>query len=326
MASVEVSVIIPVFDEAPNIGPLVRMLQEALEPVCTGYEIIFVAGGSRDGTEELILQEQAADPRVKLLWLSRRFGHQEAITAGFDYAAGDAVITMDGDMQHPPSVLPELLEKWRLGNQVVTTLRVSTEKAGPLKRISSSWFYKVFSVLSGLDLKDGSADFRLLDRVVVDTLRGFPERARFWRGLVQWVGFDQTGVAYTAEARAAGESKYSVRRRLRFGLMATLSFSATPLYLVAGVGFFIAFLSFAYGTYAVVAKLLADIQILGWASLLAALAFLGGIQLISLGVVGAYVARIYEETKGRPPYVVKRPYGFEDTGSQHTSERVRGPD
>jgi glycosyltransferase involved in cell wall biosynthesis len=311
MALTEISVIVPVLNEAPNIAPLSGQLRDALEPVCESYEIIFVGGGSTDGTEDRVLEERMADPRVKLLWLSRSFGHQANITAGMDFASGRAVITMDGDLQHPPTLLPELIELWRKGYQVVTTHRVSTADAGIMKRLFSRWFYKLFNAASGLSLQDGSADFRLLDRSVVDALKEFPERARFFRGLVQWIGYEQTSIMYTADPRNAGSSKYSLGYMLKFGLLATLSFSATPLYLVAVAGFAIAALSFLYGIYAIVAKVVMNVEPAGWASLLAALAFLGGVQLISMGVVGAYVARIYEETKGRPIYLVKSHQGLQ---------------
>ena len=310
MALIEISVVVPVLDEAPNIAPLSSQLREALEPACESYEMIFVGGGSTDGTEDRVLEERVADARVKLLWLSRNFGHQAAITAGMDSASGRAVITMDGDLQHPPALLPELIELWRKGYQVVTTRRVSTAQEGALRRHFSTWFYRLFDAVSGLKLEDGSADFRLLDRSAVDALKRFPERARFFRGLVQWIGFEQTSVSYTADPRLAGASKYSAGKLIKFGLLATLSFSATPLYLVAVAGFLIAGLSFLYGTYAIVAKFVMDANPAGWAGLLAALAFLGGVQLISLGVVGAYIARIYEETKGRPAYLVNRLYGL----------------
>lgn len=311
-SGVEVSVVIPVLNEAPNIGRLCSVLRHVLDGECRSFELVFVAGGSTDGTEEAVLEERERDPRVKLLWLSRNFGHQEAVSAGLDYSCGRAVITMDGDFQHPPELLPLLLRKWREGFEVVTTARVSTADAGFLKRVTSRWFYAILNRLSSLELREGSADFRLLDRAAVDALCSLPERSRFLRGMVQWIGFRQTSVAYRANARREGASKYSVRRLVRLALRATVAFSASPLYFVAIVGFLLAGLSFAYGLYAILAKLLADVPIVGWVSVLTVATFLGGVQLISLGVVGAYVAQIYEETKGRPVYLVRKADGFSE--------------
>ncbi len=307
---VEVSLVIPVLNEAPNVSEMCRRLRQVVEPRCKSYELIFVAGGSEDGTEEAILRERAADPRVKLLWLSRNFGHQEAITAGLDFASGEAVVTMDGDLQHPPEVIPELLARWHQGYEIVTTVRLSTADAGLLKRTTSRWFYTLLNRLSNLNLKEGSADFRLMDRAAVKALQQMPERSRFLRGMVQWIGYEQTSVPYKATGREAGVSKYSLLRQLQFALLATVAFSAMPLYLVAVFGFVLAAASFVYGAFAIAAKLLANVQIEGWASVLTLVAFIGGVQLISLGVAGAYIAKIYEEAKARPVYIVRGAYGF----------------
>ncbi len=306
----EVSIVLPVLNEAANVPEMCRRLCQALEPCTTSYEIIFVAGGSTDGTEEAILCEHAVDPRVKLLWLSRNFGHQEALSAGLDFSRGDAVIMMDGDLQHPPELLPELIARWREGYDIVTTVRLSTADAGLLKRTTSRWFYAVLNRLSKLDLRAGSADFRLMDRAAIHALQQMPERSRFLRGMVQWIGYEQTSIPYRADGREAGTSKYPLRRQLRFAMLATVAFSATPLYLVALLGFGLAGLSFLYGIYAIGAKVLADVPIEGWTSVLATVAFIGGVQLISLGVAGAYIAKIYEEAKARPIYVVRGAYGF----------------
>jgi glycosyltransferase involved in cell wall biosynthesis len=306
----EVSVVIPVLNEAPSVAPLCRRLRAALEPICRSYELIFVAGGSSDGTEDTILRERAEDPQVKLLWLSRNFGHQQAVSAGLDYAGGDAVITMDGDLQHPPELLPQLIALWRQGFEVVVTERVGTADAGPFKRTSSRWFYGLLNRLSGLELKEGSADFRLLDRAALEALQRMPERSRFLRGMVQWLGFERASVGYRADAREAGTSKYSLRRLVRLGLRATVAFSATPLYLVALLGMLLAGVSFLYGLYAIGNKLLGNVPIEGWVSVLVAVTFTAGVQLICLGVAGAYIAQIYDEVKGRPIYVVRQAHGF----------------
>ena len=312
----EISVVLPVLNEVDNIPEVCRRLRDVLEGQAAGHEIIFVAGGSSDGTEQAILREREADSRVKLLWLSRNFGHQEALSAGLDYATGQAVITMDGDLQHPPELLPKLLEQWRNGADIVTTIRLSTADAGLLKRTTSRWFYATLNWLSNLQLEEGSADFRLLNRNAVEALKRMPERSRFLRGMVYWVGFEQVQVAYHADPRTSGRSKYSVMRLLRFALLATVSFSAIPLYLVAIFGFLVAGLSFLYGLYAVAARLLANVPIAGWASVLAGVMFIGGLHLASLGLLGVYVAKIYEEAKARPVYLVRSAHGVDGSASE----------
>jgi dolichol-phosphate mannosyltransferase len=309
--AVEVSVVLPVLDEAQNVTEMCRRLKVVLAECATTYEIIFVAGGSKDGTEEQILRERSADPHVKLLSLSRNFGHQEAISAGLDFANGQAIIMMDGDLQHPPELIPQLLAKWKEGYQVVTTTRLSNADAGVVKRTASHWFYQVLNRLSGLKLKEGSADFRLLDRKALLGLRGMPERSRFLRGMVQWIGFHQIDVPYHAPRRSGGESKYSLRRQLRLATLATIAFSAVPLYLVAMLGALLAGASFLYGVYAIIVRLFFNVPIAGWSSVLALTAFVGGMQLMSIGIVGAYIAKIYEETKARPIYIVDGAFGFE---------------
>jgi glycosyltransferase involved in cell wall biosynthesis len=318
MANVEVSVVIPVLNEVENIATLCSRLNQALEPNCQDYELIFVGDGCEDGTEEAVLDQRLRDPRVKLLSLSRRFGHQQALTAGIDFATGLAVITMDGDLQHPPELLPRLLEEWRNGNEVVTTRKLATEDLSLLKRTASRVFYRALNRMSNLNLPEGCADFRLLDRQAVEALRELPERTRFLRGMVDWIGFQQSSVAYEVPPRIAGTSKYSFGGLFRLASLA-LSFSSTPLYLVTFSGFIMAGLSFLYGLYAVVGKLLANIPIRGWPSLAAGIMFLGGVQLISVGIVGAYIARIFDETKGRPIYIVRREFGFEDRGESELS-------
>jgi len=306
----ELSVVIPVLNEAATVRELCARLRMAIEPITTDYEIVFVGGGSMDGTEDAILKQRADDARVKLLWLSRNFGHQEALTAGMDYAGGDAVIMMDGDLQHPPEVLPRLITEWRRGYEVVRSLRLSTAEVSRFKRVSSRAFYGLINRISDLDMADGSADFRLLDRVAVNALRSMPERSRFLRGMVRWIGFSQAVVPYHADARKTGTTKYPVQRLVTFALRATLSFSAAPLYLVAVFGWIFASLGFLYAMFAIAMKLFNDVPIIGWASVLASLLFMGGVQLIAIGVAGAYIAKIFEETKARPVYLVRHAYGF----------------
>jgi glycosyltransferase involved in cell wall biosynthesis len=321
---IEVSVVVPVLNEAENVAILCSRVRAVLKRHARSYEIIFVADGSSDGTEAAVLKERSRDNRVKLLWLSRTFGHQEALTAGLDYASGAAVITMDGDLQHPPEVLPLLLQEWRQGKAVVTTRRLTTHEVPVLRRWASTAFYKGLNLVSNLNLEDGAADFRLLDRQALAALNSLPERTRFLRGMVDWIGFEHTVVSYEAPPRVAGKSKYNFRLLISFALNAILSFSSTPLYVVAVVGLVIATLSFLYGAFAVLAKLLADVSIAGWSSIVAGVSFLGGLQLISLGLVGAYIARMYEEIKGRPVYIVRKQFGLDQLQSPRPSLRNAG--
>ena len=306
--AVDISIVIPVHNEALNLIEMCRRLRNVLDG--SNYEIIFADDGSTDDTRGAVMRERANDPRVKLLSLSRNFGHQEALSAGLDFALGDAVIAMDGDLQHPPELIPKLLDKWRCGYEIVTTVRLSTADAGLLKRIFSRSFYALLNRLSDLNLREGSADFRLMDRVAVNALRQMPEHSRFLRGMVQWIGFKQISVPYHADAREAGVSKYSIRRQLRLGLLATVSFSSTPLYILAMFGFILAAASFLYGIYAIAARVIFNATVIGWASVLAGVMFIGGVQLISLGMLGVYIAKIYEEAKARPVYLIREAHGF----------------
>jgi len=316
----KLSVVIPILDESSNVLPLYEELRKVLDPLCAGYELIFVDDGSTDGSADRVRELHAADPRVKLLSLSRNFGHQMALTAGMDHASGDATIVMDGDLQHPPAVIPELVARWKEGFEVVYTVRRSTAAAGPLKRATASLFYRVFRRLSGIHLPSHAADFRLLDRTVVDAFRGIRERARFLRGLTVWAGYRSIAVPYQAPRRAAGESKYSTGRMARLGIDALVSFSTIPLHAAIYVGFSLAFLGFLYALYALYARFVTGNVLPGWTSLALLVSVVGGLQLILLGVVGIYLGKIYEEVKKRPLYLVRSALGFDTAGPDGAPE------
>lgn len=303
--SKSVSIAIPVFNEEENIPVLFDRLKTILRELPYTFEILFIDDGSTDGTYLTIKDLQQRDRRVKALSFSRNFGHQAALTAGLQYATGDAVITMDGDLQHPPSLIPTLIEKWQEGFQIVYTTRESTVGEPFLKKITSRLFYRIINAFSDTHVQPFGADFRLLDRSVVNSLNTLEERDRFLRGLIGWMGYSATGVPFTADARVAGTSKYSTRKMMKFALDGILSFSAAPLHLVTYLGLIVSFLSFLYGFYSIYAYFFTSLTIPGWTSILVAVLFLGGVQLISIGFVGEYLIRIYNEAKGRPLYIIK---------------------
>jgi glycosyltransferase involved in cell wall biosynthesis len=306
------SVAIPVLNEEANISALHEAIVRELSSIEGDVEILFVDDGSTDETAARIVEENRRDPRVKLLCLSRTFGHQVALTAGMDHATGDAVIVMDGDLQHPPSLLPQLVAKWREGYDIVYTVRVTTERAGLLKRWSSALFYRLFRRLSGVDLPANAADFRLLDRKVVDAFRRIRERTRFLRGLTQWAGYRTTAIPFRADPRHGGESKYTWKRMLRFAAHGVISFSVKPLYAAIWVGLALALLGFLYLVYAAYSRFVSGNVVPGWTSLIMLFAIVGGIQLFLMGVIGVYVGTIYEEVKQRPLYLVKSALGVDE--------------
>jgi polyisoprenyl-phosphate glycosyltransferase len=300
-----VSIAIPVFNEAENIPILFDHLKPVLDSLPFTFEILFVDDGSTDETYTKIKELQRRDRRVKAISFSRNFGHQAALTAGLQYATGDAVITMDGDLQHPPSLIPTLLERWTEGFRIVYTTREATADESFFKKSTSRLFYRIINAFSDTPVQPFAADFRLLDRTVVDSLNTLKERDRFLRGLIGWMGFPSIGIPYQADERAAGTSKYSTRKMIKLAVDGILSFSAAPLHLVTYLGLAVSFLSFVYGLYSIYAYFFTNLTIPGWTSLLVTVLFLGGVQLFSIGFLGEYLIRVYNEAKGRPPYIIQ---------------------
>ncbi|MGO8751313.1 MAG: glycosyltransferase family 2 protein [Thermoguttaceae bacterium] len=313
--SESISIVLPVFNEASNLRPLHEALMRQLEEVGVPYEMIFVDDGSHDGSLEVLRELSRKDPHLRAVSLSRNFGHQYAITAGMEYARGEAVVVMDADLQHPPELIPKMVDVWRSGVQVVYTVREDDEKASWFKRWTSSAFYKLMNCMSDTPIVPGAADFRLMDRTVVDALVAMPERSRFLRGMVSWLGFRQQSLTYRANPRFSGKSKYSLGRMLTLALQGITSFSSVPLRVSAYVGLFAAVVGLPYAIWAIYAKCFTDITVPGWTSLLIAVLFLGGVQLMSIGVIGEYVGRIYTEVKRRPLYLTKELIGFEQAGT-----------
>jgi polyisoprenyl-phosphate glycosyltransferase len=306
----KLSVVVPAFNEEPNVEPLYARLSQVLASVDAEWEIIFVDDGSSDGTDGAIRRLRRQEPRVKLLTFSRNFGQQVAITAGLDYAEGDAVLVMDADLQHPPELIPQLLARWKDGYEVVFTERLSTRNVSRGESFASRLYYGVFRLLTGIDLPSNAADFRLLDRKVVLAFRQIHERVRFLRGLTTWLGFRSTGVSYQAPERRRGATKYTFTKRLRFAADGILSFSTVPLHLAVYFGFALAGLGFLYAFYALYARFISHSAVSGWTSLMMVSLLIGGIQLVVLGIIGIYLGKLYEESKQRPLYVVKEAEGL----------------
>ena len=318
-----ISVVVPCFNEAAVIRETYRRLGELAGRVSdVRFELIFVDDGSRDETPTLLHELSVSDERVRGLRLSRNFGHQIATTAGLEVAAGDAVVIIDADLQDPPQVVEEMVARWREGYHVAYGQRVERAGETPLKIWTARTFYRWMNRLSRVQLPLDTGDFRLLDRAVVDALLRMPERDRFLRGMVSWVGFRQVAVPYKRDARYAGESKYPVLKMLRFASDAVFSFSFTPLRLAVWLGFFAIFVALLGIGYAVILRFFFDPSywVRGWSSLFVAILFMGGVQLISLGIIGEYVGRIYGEVKQRPLYFVRERFGFADETAQAREE------
>lgn len=310
------SVVAPVYNEEQLIGEFCRRVIAALEPLGEPFELVLVNDGCRDRSPEIMRELHERDPRIKVINFSRNFGHQIAITAGTDYAAGKAVIVIDSDLQDPPEVIPDLIARWREGYQVVYGVREEREGETWFKKTTAAIFYRLIVRITNVKIPVDTGDFRLMDRKVVDALKRMREHHRFMRGLSAWVGFRQTGVPYRRHARTAGTTKYPLRKMLRFALDGITSFSYLPLQLATYLGFIVAAISMIFLIVVFVMRLAnpaaAEPAFYGQASTLASVLFLGAVQLISLGIIGEYVGRIYDEVKGRPLYIVAETLGIDE--------------
>jgi len=296
------SVVAPVYDEQELIEEFVSRTIAAIADY--EFELVLVNDGSSDRTPELLERLAGTDPRVRVIHLSRNFGHQAALTAGLEHAVGDIVAMIDADLQDPPELIPDMIAQWAQGADVVYAVRKQREGETAFKLASASWFYKLFDKLAQVDLAPNSGDFRLLDRRALNALLEMTERSRFLRGMTVWVGFNQTAVSYQRDARQAGETKYTLRKMLRFSLDAVTSFSHLPLQLATYVGLLSAGVAFIAIPVVIVLRIF-DSYLPGFGSITIAILLLGGIQLIALGVIGEYVGRIYDEVKHRPLYIVR---------------------
>lgn len=306
-----VSVVVPCFNEELVIRTTHERLLSVLTSIPgTDFEILFVDDGSRDRTLAILGSLQQEDPRVRVVAFSRNFGHQIAVTAGLEHAAGDAVVVIDADLQDPPEIIADMLMLWRNGVEVAYGVRAEREGETAFKIWTAKVFYRAINRLSDTSIPLDTGDFRLMDRRVVDVLLSMPERDRFVRGMVAWVGFRQEAVRYKRAARHAGKTKYPLRKMLRFALDGILSFSLAPLRLAGWIGFATAGLAMLGVCYALVLRVLTHVWVPGWTLLFIVCSFIGGIQLVSLGLLGEYVGRIYGEAKRRPLYVVRERLGF----------------
>jgi len=305
-----ISLVVPIWNEEKVIPELYRRVVEVMARTGEVWELICVNDGSRDRSLALLLDLHHQDPRVKVIDFSRNFGHQVAITAGADFAEGDAVIVMDADLQDPPEVVLQMIAKWREGYEVVYAMRAKRQGETWFKLVTAKYFYRILRQITDVEIPVDTGDFRLMDRRVVLAMRQLREKHRFMRGLSSWVGFRQTGVEYERAERYAGETGYPLRKMVRLALTAITGFSYLPLQLATYLGFALAFISLVGIIVTIILRLSGSSFFLGQATTLVSVLFLGSIQLIVLGIIGEYLGRIYDEVKGRPLYLVSHAYGF----------------
>ncbi len=302
----KISIVIPAYNEEGNLMPVYQRIKSVLEKMqAYGFEIIFVNDGSRDNTQSR-LEEMVLDfPEIKYIEFSRNFGHQPAVKAGIDYADGNVIISMDGDLQHPPELIPQMVKKWEQGYDIVYTIRSYPKEISYFKRKTSDLFYRFLSQISDIDLTNGGgSDFRLIDASVAQVMKNLKEDDLFLRGLTSWMGFKQTGIEFVAGERFSGQSSYDLKKMLKFAFTGITSFSVKPLYLATYLGFIFSSLSLLYIPYVLYA-FLTKTEISGWASLIMTIVFFGGVQLIILGILGIYLGKIFKQVKGRPNYIIR---------------------
>jgi dolichol-phosphate mannosyltransferase len=312
------SVVIPAFNEEEVIAETYARLTAVMEKMGEPYEIVFVNDGSRDRTAEIIAGFCAEDATVRLVDFSRNFGHMPAISAGMEYARGDAVFIIDADLQDPPEIFPQMAEKWREGFHVVYGKREKRKGESLFKKVSAKIFYRFIRRMTSVDMPVDTGEFRLIDRKVCDAVNALPEKSRYIRGLVSWVGFRQTAVLYVRQERFAGKTKYPLRKMVAFAMDAVMSFSHKPLKLATTLGFLISLGGFAYLAIIIYQALFTDTTVPGWASTTAIIVFTQGIVLMILGIMGGYIGRIYDEIKNRPAYIVREVLDMDSFRQQKT--------
>ena len=309
------SLVVPCYNEAAGLASFWARASDALDALGVPAEAVFVDDGSRDATFAVLSALAARDPRVRVVALSRNFGKEVALAAGLDHAAGDAVVPIDADLQHPPELLHELVARWREGHDVVIALRRDRATDSAARRLASDLFHRLFARVSAVAVPRGAGDFRLMSRPVVDALKSMPERTRYMKGMYAWVGFRTATVGYDVAERAAGESRFGLLKLWRLALDGIVSFSALPLRMSSFLGALFALVALAYGAWLVARTLVHGVDVPGYASLMVVVLFLGGVQLLSLGVIGEYLGRVYDEVKARPLYVVRARVGFPPPGA-----------
>lgn len=299
----QVSIVVPVYNEEENIAHFVEAVAAVMEQLPYAYEILFIDDGSRDRSRTILRELGEKNPHVQSIFLARNSGHQIALTCGTDHADGDAVITMDGDLQHPPELLPLLLAKWEEGYEIVQTVRLTTEGASLFKRLTSKYYYRLLNAMTDVDIQEGGSDFRLMDRKAVLALRRYHEHARFIRGIVGAMGFRRTVVEFVAQERFAGHSKFSLHKMVSFALDGILAYSVQPLRAAFYVGILSAVLAVVLFLYVLFETLRGE-TVAGWSTIVVCSLFFGGMQMMMLGVCGEYIARILQEVKNRPLYLI----------------------
>lgn len=314
-----ISCVIPAYNEAANLGPLLAALDARLRQTGSRYEIIIIDDGSRDGTTDAAIRLSERYP-VRTIQFSRNFGKEIALTAGIDHADGDVVILLDADLQHPPEVIPDMLQRWREGYEMVYAVRMDRTGDSRTRQLGTHLFYRLLAKASRIEIPENAGDFRLMDRKVVLALRALPERSRFMKGLYAWVGFRTIGIPYAFDTRSTGNSKFGLRKLAALAVTGITSFSELPLRIWGLIGAVVSILSLIYAVWIVLVTLIAGIDVPGWATISAALMFFGGVQLLSVGILGEYVGRIFNEVKQRPLYLVSRKHGFTEE-----EESVRSP-
>jgi polyisoprenyl-phosphate glycosyltransferase len=307
---IQYSVVSPLYNEELVIGETYKRLKKVMDSTKENYEIIFVNDGSRDKTAELTREICSKDENIKFINFSRNFGHQLAITAGMDNSIGNAVIVIDADLQDPPEVILKMIEKWKEGYEVVYGKRLKRKGETFFKKLTAKVFYRTLDCLTDVDIPVDTGDFRLIDRKVCDALKTVPERNRYVRGLISWLGFKQTAVEFIREERFAGETKYPLKKMIKFAMDAITSFSYKPLRLATYAGGVISGFSFLYLLFVIFERLFTNLTVPGWTSIIALILFFNGATFIMLGIIGEYVGRIYDEAKGRPLYIISEKEGF----------------
>lgn len=322
----EISIVVPFYNEESNVRALFARLMPVMRGLNVPFEIVCVNDGSRDATLDRLIEEARTNSAMRVIDLSRNFGKDAALSAGIAHASGRAVIPMDGDLQHPPELIPELIAKWHEGFEMIYAVRKSRQDQSFASRTSAQAFYWLFRKCSEVSLPEGAGDFRLLDRKVVDALNAMPERNRFMKGMFAWLGFKQISVPYDVEERASGKTKWSFVKLLSFAFSGIAGFSKLPLRVWGGLGAVISLLAFVYIAVRLVRTAIYGIDVPGYESIIITMLFLGGIQLVSLGVIGEYLGRVFDEVKGRPLYVVRGAYGFADeSGTRYQSDEQDVP-
>lgn len=313
MEKILCSVIVPMYNEEAVINETYNRLTQVMEELKEPYEIIFINDGSRDKTREILIELCNKNKKIKMLDFARNFGHQISITAGMDYAGGECMVIIDGDLQDPPELIPDMIKTWRSGYDVVYGKRKSRQGETLFKKFTAKAFYRILHKMTDVNIPVDTGDFRLIDRRVCEALKQLPERSRYVRGLMSWVGFKQTAIEFERSERFAGETKYPLKKMLKLALDGIMSFSYKPLKFASYIGTIISGFSFIYLIIVLIQKLLSpESAQSGWASLIAVSLFFNGIILLMLGIIGEYIGRIYDEAKGRPLYIISELKNMED--------------